>query len=202
MSTRPLTAPVIAALVVLVSLGLGAVAVTVLMLLGAGPSTSEVAPERVVIDAPEAGAPGPSRPAPGATGATTSRAREVLREWDSRREAAWAAADERALRALYVPHALAGRRDVALLRRWTARGARITRLEPQVLELRVVRDAGRQLVVRVTDRLGVLEARVHGDPIALPHDEPTTRRIELRRGPQVTSRWRVASVRGVRDRRT
>jgi hypothetical protein len=124
-------------------------------------------------------------------------AREVLREWDRRREAAWAAADEKGLAALYVPDARAGRRDVALLRRWTARGARITRLQPQVLTLRVLRDAPRRLVVRLTDRLGVVEARVNGDRVELPHDQPTTRRIELRRGPRVTSTWRVASVRGV-----
>ncbi|MDE0776689.1 hypothetical protein [Nocardioides sp.] len=127
----------------------------------------------------------------------TSTAREVLREWDRRREDAWVAADEKALRRLYVRHAVAGRRDVALLRRWTDRGAHVTRLEPQVLEVRVVRDAGRRLVLRVTDRLALVVARIDGEVTRSPGGRPSTRRIDLRRGPEVTSRWRVASVRPV-----
>lgn len=177
--------PVVALLVVLVVLGLGASSVGVLA---------------VRDDAPAPRPRGTTAALPGATGGAagaTSRAREVLREWDRRREAAWVAADEAALASLYVHDAVAGRRDVALLRRWTARGARITHLQPQVLALRVVRAAPRLLMVRVTDRLGIVTARVDGAPVDLPHDRPATRRIELRRGPAVTSRWRVASVRGL-----
>lgn len=160
------------------------------MALSADPTSGEpIAPVSGAATSIEAAGPDP--------GATTSLAREVLREWDRRREAAWSAADEEGLVGLYVPDVMAGRRDVGLLRRWTARGARITRLQPQVLTLWVLRDAPRRLVVRVTDRLGIVEATVNGDPVELPHDQPTTRRIELRRGPRVTSRWRVASVRGV-----
>lgn len=173
------------------ALGLGAGAVGLVVALSAGQSPVATAGsargETTSIEAP----------LPGDSDSTTLLAREVLREWDRRREAAWAEADEDALAALYLPDAAAGRRDVELLRRWTARGARITRLQPQVLALRVVRDAHRRLIVRVTDRLGVIEARVEGDRVKLPHDQPTTRRIEFRRGPRVTSRWRVASVRGV-----
>ena len=129
----------------------------------------------------------------------TSTAREVLREWDRRREAAWIAADEEALSRLYVRDAVAGRRDVALLQRWTARGAHVTALEPQVLEVRVVREAPRRLVLRVTDRLALVVARIDGEVTRTPGGRPSTRLLGLRRGPEVTSRWRVASVRPVRS---
>ncbi|WP_300406159.1 hypothetical protein [Nocardioides sp.] len=129
----------------------------------------------------------------------TSTAREVLREWDRRREAAWIAADEEALSRLYVRDAVAGRRDVALLQRWTARGAHVTTLEPQVLEVSVVREAPRRLVLRVTDRLALVVARIDGEVTRTPGGSPSTRLLGLRRGPEVTSRWRVASVRPVRS---
>lgn len=122
----------------------------------------------------------------------------MLREWDRRREAAWIAADEEALSRLYVRDAVAGRRDVALLRRWTARGAHVAALEPQVLEVRVVRHAPRRLVLRVTDRLALVVARIDGAVTRTPGGRPSTRLIGLRRGPEVTSPWRVASVRPVR----
>ncbi len=73
----------------------------------------------------------------------------------------------------------------------------ISSLQTQVLDVRVVREAPRRLVVEVTDRLGVVEAQVAGaggEPLRLPRDQPTTRRIDLRRGRLVTSRWRVAAV--------
>lgn len=175
-------------LLVVVALGLGAVAIATAM------ATARDDPQEEALTVTAAALPGVA--VGGAAGAT-SRAREVLREWDRHREAAWAAADESALVALYLPEAVAGRRDVLLLRRWTARGARVTRLRPQVMALRVVREAPRRLVIRVTDRLGIVEAAVAGEPVALPHDRPATRRIDLRRGPSVTSRWRVAAVRGL-----
>ncbi len=180
-----LTPAVAALLVVLAALGLGAAAVGVLAVRAAGPATETTATAAVL--------PGSA----GGAAGNTSRAREVLREWDRRREAAWGAGDDVALAALYLTDAVAGRRDRALLRRWTARGATVTRLQPQVLALRVVREAPRHLVVRVTDRLGVVEATVAGESVALPHGRATTRLIDLRRGPLVTSRWRVASVRGL-----
>lgn len=177
-----LTPSVTALLVVLVALGLGAAAVGVLAVRAEDPSPETVAAAAL-----------PGIPA-GAAGAT-SRAREVLREWDRRREAAWVAADPVALAALYLPDAVAGRRDLALLRRWTARGASILRLQPQVLAIRVVREAPRRLVVRVTDRLGIAQASVAAEVMDLPHGRATTQVIDLRRGPRPTSRWRVATVR-------
>ncbi len=192
----PRSTPLRAALLVVsvvVLLGLGAAMVAVLAVVGLRSGQPPAAPPVVTATAlPDAvgGAGG----AGGAAGAT-SRAREVLREWDRRRESAWSTADETALAALYLPGAVAGRRDVALLRRWSSRGARVDRLQPQVLALRVLREGPRRLVVRVTDRLGIVSATVAGEPVVLPRDGPSVRRIDLRRGPPVTSRWRVASVR-------
>lgn len=195
---------VIALLVVLLALGLGAAAVGVMVALGNEDSSEPPVAATAAAPARAGGGPvdpegseAPQGPEKQDSSGTTSMAREVLREWDRRREAAWVAADQDALGALYLPEAVAGRRDVELLRRWTDRGVHITRLQPQVLELRVVRDAPRLLVVCLTDRLGVVEARVAGERVTLPRDRATTRRIELRRGPAVTSRWRIAAVRGL-----
>lgn len=147
-------------------------------------------------EAPVASSPAHDPPdAPDRLTRASLPAREVLRAWDRRRAAAWAAGDPAALARIYLPRAVAGRRDVALLRRWNARGVRVTRLVPQVLAVRVTRATDQRLVVVLTDRLGVVEARVGGEVVVLPADRATTRRVELRRGPGTGARWRVASVR-------
>lgn len=116
-----------------------------------------------------------------------SFARAVLRRWDAARASAWRAGDTDALAALYTPGSVAGRRDVAMLRRWNGRGVRVTGMTVQVLALRVLRRDEQRLVLRVTDRLvGARAGRV-----TLPRDQPTTRRVELRRS---QGTWRVASV--------
>jgi hypothetical protein len=181
-------------LVALGTLGLASLGVGVAAVLDArepgGPDAVEPAAPAAVPTSPRAAE---ARERPG--GPTTSVAREVLREWDRRREAAWTSADPDVLAALYLPDSVAGRRDVALLRRWRARGIDVSRLQPQVLELEVLRDTRRTLVLRVTDRL-TMAASVAGEPLDLPQDRATTRRIELRRGPDVASPWRVVAVRG------
>lgn len=147
--------------------------------------------------------PGPaSRPAtptasadPQAARTTSDDPRDVLRQWDRQRAAAWVARDPRRLAGLYTAGSVAGRRDVQLLRRWTARSLRVTRLEPQVLALRVVRAGPGRLVLRVTDRVGVLRAELDGRPVALPSDQVSTRRVVLQRADD-DARWRVASVTG------
>lgn len=122
--------------------------------------------------------------------------RAALRWWDQQRAAAWVAADPGALADLYTTGSVAGRRDVRLLRRWVGRAVRVTELEPQVLAVHVVRAEPALLVLRVTDRLAVLSAELHGRPVALPRDQVSTRRVVLQRNDS-EARWRVASVTGV-----
>jgi len=115
----------------------------------------------------------------------------VLRDWDGRRSGAWARGDTAALRRLYVAGSAAGARDVAMLRRWTARGLTVRGMRMQVLGLDVRHLARARLVVDVTDRLVGAEAVAHGRRVVLPRDAPTQRRLVLRRE---HGRWLVASV--------
>lgn len=138
----------------------------------------------------------PRRATPVAAAPVTSEAREVLRDWDAERSAAWAAGDLGALAAAYTPGSLAGRHDVARLRTWTARGWRVEMLRTQVGALRVVRDTRRVLVLLVADRVaGGLAVRAGTTPVVLPRDRWDTRQVVLRRH---DGRWRVASVTPVR----
>lgn len=137
-------------------------------------------PEEVVDPVPPATT---GRSDPGAA----RRAREVLRAWDAARAEAWTATDPRGLAALYAPGSVAGRRDVAMLRAWRERGARVTRLTTQVLRLQVLAERPRRLVLVVTDRV----ALVRVGEVRLPEDRASTRRVVLVGG---AGRWRVASV--------
>lgn len=119
--------------------------------------------------------------------------RAALREWDAERAAAWRTGDLERLGALYLDRARAGRRDLAMLRAWKARGARLETLTTQVLAVDPVQVGARRVVLRVTDR--VREVRVGTQ--RLGGDHPTTRRIELvLRG----GHWRVARVRTLSPR--
>lgn len=120
------------------------------------------------------------------------RAREVLRRWDAARARAWTTGDTEALAGLYTPGSVAGLRDVAMLRAWTERGARLTGLTTQVLRLQVLVERPRRLVLVVTDRV----AQVQAGPAALPQDRPSTRRLVLTRPPRGTTdgSWCVESV--------
>lgn len=128
----------------------------------------------------------PGAPAPGASRAVAALG--VLRVWDQARAAAWARGDPRALAALYVPGARAGVADVAMLRRWHARGLRVRGMSMQVLAAEVRVRAPDRLVLVVTDRLAGAVAVPGGLP--LPRDQPTTRRLDLRR---VGGRWLLAA---------
>jgi hypothetical protein len=135
----------------------------------------------------------PSKPAPPA-GVVDSRPVShgpvaVLRDWDRRRAAAWTSGDLAGLRALYVTGSVAGERDVVRLRAWVERGARVRRLETQVLRARVLARGRGRWVLSVTDR--VARAVVTGG-VRLPEDGPSTWRIAMQR---VAGEWRVASVR-------
>lgn len=118
-------------------------------------------------------------------------AADVLREWDAARAAAWAAGDAAALRALYLPGAEAGRRDVRLLRSYLERGLRVSGLQYQRLQIRVLVRDDALLRLEVVERL--LPASVHrGSEVRrLPAGQPVRRVVELRR---LGSSWRVAAV--------
>lgn len=149
-------------------------------------------------------APGPTASATGtATGTPTptAQARErteladavaVLRDWDERRAAAWAAEDPRALRELYAAGSRAAAVDLALLRRWRDAGWRVEDLRSQLLAVSVVRATPERLVLRVVDRVAGGRVVARSGPArttSLPGTTARTRTLELRRG---TTGWRLA----------
>jgi hypothetical protein len=116
----------------------------------------------------------------------------VLAAWDERRAVAWAEGDERALAGLYVDGSAAGAADVGLLRDYHRRGLRVQGMTTQVLAIRVAARSPDRLEVVVTDRVVGAEAVGSGEPVALPADRPSVRRVLLvRRG----GSWLVADVR-------
>ncbi len=116
----------------------------------------------------------------------------VLRDWDRARAAAWAAGDPAVLRDLYAPGSAAGRADVAMLRRWTARGLRVEGMSMQVLSVELRLRTDRRLVLVVTDRLvGAVAVGPGGRRSDLPRDGATRRRLELRR---IAGDWLLASA--------
>ena len=177
-------------LVVLVLTALAALVAGVVGVVGAGDGRSPAARTTEGAAAPEAGARAPDgRPS---TRGRQAAALAVLRAWDGRRAAAWAAGDEDALAALYTDGSAAGRRDRAMLRRYVARGLRVRRLRMQVLAGSVrSREAGR-IVLVVTDRLAHAVAVGRGVRLELPRDRASRRTVVLRR---VAGEWRVARVR-------
>lgn len=122
------------------------------------------------------------------------RAAQLLRAWDTRRAAAWAAGDVEALARLYAAGSGAGRRDRDMLQVWIRRGLRVEDLRTQVLDVQVLEHRPGRWVVQVVDRLvsGVAVGPVART--ALPRDSPTTRRVVL---VEQLGSWRVASVQAV-----
>lgn len=159
---------------------IAAITVTLLARAGLGSGTAATAPEVTAAPAP-----------PDAVAAAA-----VLREWDDARAAAWAAGDERALRALYVRDSAAGERDLAMLRRWSERGLRVEDMRTQLLSVEVLQRSDRRLVLRVTDRLaGAVAVRDgDGEEWSLPRDRADTQRMAFRR---TSEGWLLASARAV-----
>jgi hypothetical protein len=116
---------------------------------------------------------------------------EILRSWDTRRAAAWARGDPRGLRRLYTPGSVAGRRDLAMLRAWVARGLVVRGLHTQLLAVRVRGHTGSTWTLLVTDRLAGGVAAGASVRRPLPRDQATTRIVRLRR---VHGIWRVEAV--------
>ncbi|MFZ2503273.1 MAG: hypothetical protein WAW88_11435 [Nocardioides sp.] len=139
-----------------------------------------------------------------------ARALAILRAWDTTRAAAYAAGDSAALRALYAPGSRTGARDVALLKRYAARGLRVEHLQMQLLRLELDTFEPERIVMRVTDRISGAVAVGAGGTQALPSDLPSTRTIEFVRagdgagsapdsadesgGERAASVWRVREV--------
>ncbi|RNM14073.1 hypothetical protein [Nocardioides pocheonensis] len=138
----------------------------------------------------------PAAPAPVHASVGSDGVLAVLHDWDVRRAAAWAAGDPDALARLYTPQSRAGAADVAMLRRYVARGLVVRDMRMQVLRARVVTARPRLLELQVTDRLAAAVAVGVGDPTAerrLPADVASTHLLVLRRsGPG--QGWLVARV--------
>lgn len=180
-----------------------AVAVALLLIVGAvaawavlrsHPSPSSPAP------AASAAVIAPRAAAVGMTEAVSSLA--ILRDWDRRRAEAWRTGDRAALRRLYVRDAAAGRRDLAMLRRWLQRGLRVDEMSMQVLAVELRARSSRRLVLVVTDRLATARAVRAADPgaegatdapqgVALPRDTATVRRLVFQR---IGGRWLLAGA--------
>jgi hypothetical protein len=173
----PIRVPVVAVLVAL-GVTVGAVALPV--------SRHAVGEQRMLDRTPTVAAPtlvpGHSAPA------------DVLRGWDRRRAAVWADGDARALRALYTPRSAAGSADVALLRRYAARGLVVHGLRMQLLAVRVLVQRPRRLELEVTDRVArAVAVRATDSAVSrlLPTDTASTRVLVLR---LVGERWLVERV--------
>jgi len=136
-------------------------------------------------------APSPTPPGTPAAVDTTSPL-SVLRAWDRQRAAAYADGDPDALRALYRPGSDVGDRDVRLLRKYAARGLRVTGLQAQVLAADIRTRRPDRLVLAVTERVTGAVAVGGGGRVRLPQGMPRDRVVVLvRRG----DRWVVAAVR-------
>lgn len=121
-----------------------------------------------------------------------SAPRRVLAAWDRDRARAWARGDAEALARLYTPTSRVAISDVANLRRWTARGIRVSGLQTQVLAFDVVTQSQSRLVLVVTDRArGGVAVGARGSR-ELPTDRASTRRLVL---VKVSGRWLVSGVR-------
>ena len=173
---------VVALAVVVVVAGAGVIGWTVLERRPTAPTSASAPVAATVLDAPAPDAP-------------SDRARDVLRRWDARRMAAWAAGDVDRLQSLYAGGSPAGAHDAAMLQRWNRREVRMVGWSTQVLALDVVRARADLLVVRVVDRVVGAVAADGVGRARLPADRPSRRRVELRRGDR--GPWRVVSVRVV-----
>ncbi|WP_109508695.1 hypothetical protein [Nocardioides speluncae] len=120
------------------------------------------------------------------------RALMVLRDWDARRSEAYATADVTALMRLYAADSSAGANDVAMLRRYAARGLRVTGIRTQILAADVRELSATTMRLRVTDRMVGARAVSRSETVDLPRDRASTRTISFVRR---HGSWVVAEVR-------
>lgn len=130
--------------------------------------------------------------------AASSRARAlaVLRSWDERRAAAYAAGDADALAALYLPGSESGATDRQILRQYLRRGLRVQDMRTQILDLQIEAQDETAMSLVVTDRLSSAVAMGTEVRVRLPRDQATTRKIELQR---VGVSWLVAEAEATRS---
>lgn len=120
------------------------------------------------------------------------RALKVLREWDAQRSEAYAAADVTALGRLYAAGSTAGANDTAMLRRYAARGLRVTGIRTQILAADVRDLSATKVRLQVTDRMVGARAVCRAETVDLPHDRASTRTISFVRR---NGSWVVDEVR-------
>lgn len=160
--------------------------VAVILVRGPAPSARTTPAAASAVAAPAAGPVPPVRD----VGALA-----VLRGWDRARAAAWSAGDVGALRRLYLRGSVAGERDAAMLRSWSARGLRVEGMTMQVVAVEVRSRTPRRMVLVVTDRLvGARATRDRRRGRRLPGDAVSRRRLVLARQ---GDRWVVASAQDV-----
>ena len=113
----------------------------------------------------------------------------ILHGWDAAREAAYVAADGRALRDLYDDPALAAS-DVDVLRQWRSQGWRVSGLRSQYFSLRVDSRAANSVSLEVSERT-LTTVSGHGRCRLLPASAPRRQLLTLvlREG-----RWRLLSA--------
>jgi hypothetical protein len=139
---------------------------------------------RVIVTGPLANGSLATEPCP-------ARALAVLRDWDRRRERAWARGDPAALTRLYVVRSRTARRDRAMLAAYRSRGLRVRSMDRQVLRVHLLTCRSRRISFLLTDRLVGAVAVGHGHRTGLPAGQPVTRRVELRRE---AGSWRVREI--------
>jgi hypothetical protein len=119
--------------------------------------------------------------------------RAVLAGLDRRRAEAYADADPRPLRRVYVPDSPLLRADRALLRRYHRQGLRVVDMRMRLFDVRVQERRRDHVVLVVRERLGRAAVRGHGTRRRLPLDDVDDHVLTLR---HVAGRgWRIASAR-------
>jgi hypothetical protein len=111
---------------------------------------------------------------------------------DDRRRLAFARADPRLLKAIYVPGSGLRARDAHVINAYARRDLRIVGLHMRVLALHVVRQSDSTVVLSIVDRISQARAVDEaGRTRELPHDRPTAHRVTLRR---ISGEWRIAAI--------
>ena len=124
--------------------------------------------------------------------APPSRWERVLTRLDAARQDAYRAGDPGLLRDVYLSGSAVLRRDRRTLMAYERRGVRLEGVHLEILHVDARRRDGRQVRLRVVDRLARPVAHTAAGDVALPQDLPTRRLITL---VAYDDGWRIAAVR-------